>query len=73
MSERSEFPQALQVANFLDSEPLSFLRSEDSLAESPIRNEPKAKFIIVPAKLRKFCDWIRNKIYATLIYLAHKK
>ena len=26
------------------------------LAESPIRNEPKAKFIIVTAKLCKFCD-----------------
>ena len=49
------------------------LAAELYLAESPIRNEPKAKFIIVPAKLRKFCDWIRSKIYATLIFFGYKE
>ena len=33
------------------------------LAESPIRNEPKAKLIIVPVRLCKFCKRIASKIY----------
>jgi len=40
MSERSEFPQALQVANLFGTEPLSFLRSETFLVRSLVtKNE----------------------------------